>query len=383
MTIDVVRGSYFTAPPITDLPGELIDIATIHEGITGLEPTGLIESYNCMNTGLLATFPCPVNNLAAPVQAASATATTGGTLAAGTYRAKITAVNSRGETIASNEISQVTTGSASTITWNWAAVTGATGYRVYVTAVGGAVNSETFLIQVGAVTTYVWTGTPAQVPANSAPPAGNTAVVPVSKTFAGPSWQDGFRFSVYGGAVCKSFDTLDTDEITNVFLANESFALEQAVMNQRMRVNGSSWAAATDLTPAGGAVTPQQGLAILEGNASWAYAGVPTIHAPRSIGSMLGMNNQITKVGDKFFTFQGSKFASGAGYEKNNTGPSGSTPTVGEYWLYASGEVVFARGDLVTQKQMNRDTNEFFSLVERVYVGAVDCYTAAVRVKLF
>lgn len=383
MVMPDVRGHYFPAPPITDLPGELLDVATIVEGVTGLEPTGLMESYNCLNTGLVATFPCPVSTMAAPVQSASSTSTTGGTLAAGTYRAKITAINTRGETIASNEQSQVTTGATSTITWNWAAVTGATGYKVYVTAVGGGVNTETFLVQLGAVVTYVWTGTPAQVPGNAAPPTTNTAIIPVTKTFGGPSWQDGFRFAVYAGAVCKSFEPPEEARVREAFLANESFGIEQAVMVQRMRVNGSSWAAATDLTPAGGAVTPVQGLAILEGNASWSYAGVPTIHAPRSIGSVLGQNNQIIRKGEAFYTFQGSKLASGAGYEKNNTSPTGTTPTVGEYWMYASGEVVIARSELVVETQMNRDTNEIFTLVERLYVAAVDCYTAAVRVKLF
>lgn len=381
MTAQTVQPTYFETPPIVDLPGELLDVATVHEGVGFLEPTGLMESYNCMNTGLVATLPCPVNTLAAPVSSAPSTSTSGGTLAAGTYRAKITAINTRGETIASTEQSQVTTGATSTISWNWAAVSGATGYRIYRTVVGGAINTEGFLVQVGAVTTYLDTG--ALAPGALTPPTVNTAVVPVSKTFVGPSWQDGFRFAVYAGAVCKSFTPLDESRLRDAYLSNESFGVEAALMVQRFRVNGTSWAAATDLTPAGGAVTPQVGLAILEGNASWNYAGVPTIHAPRSIGSILGQNNQIVREGDAFYTFQGSKLASGAGYEKNNTSPAGATPTAGELWMYVSGEVVLARGDLIVESGTNRDTNELFSLVERLYVGAVDCYTAAVRVKLY
>lgn len=382
MTVQTVRPTYFETPPIVDLPGELLDVATVLEGVASLEPTGLMESYNCMNTGLVATFPCPIVTLAAPVQAASSTSTTGGTLAAGTYRAKITAINSRGETIASNEVSQVTTGATSTITWNWAAVSGATGYRVYRTLVNGAANSETLVTTLGAgATSFVSDGS--LTPGVITPPTVNTAVVPVTKTFTGPSWQDGFRFAVYAGAVCKSFTPADESKLRDAFLSNESFGVEAALMVQRFRVNGTSWGAATDLTPAGGAVTPQVGLAILEGNASWNYAGIPTIHAPRSIGSVLGQNNQIVRKGDAFYTFQGSKLASGAGYEKNNTGPAGTTPTAGEFWMYASGEVVLARGDLIVESGTNRDTNELFSLVERLYVGAIDCYTAAVRVKLY
>jgi hypothetical protein len=78
--------------------------------------------------------------MAAPVQSAAATATTGGTLAAGTYFYVITALNALGETVASNEVSITTTGTTSKNTLTWAAVTGATGYRVYRGAAAGAEN---------------------------------------------------------------------------------------------------------------------------------------------------------------------------------------------------------------------------------------------------
>lgn len=378
-TRGMVTSHYFDAPAITARAGELLDSATIQENVDFLEPTALFETYNCLLTDVTPVFPCPAVFMAAPVQSASATATTGGTLAAGTYRAKITAINSRGETIASNEQSQVTTGTTSTITWNWAAVTGATGYRVYVTALGGAVGSETFLIQVGAVLTYVWTGTPAQSPANPAPPTTNTAVVVVTKTFLTPTYQDGIRFGVYAGANCKGIgNTLEHEqaEISRVFLANESVGVEKAMI-------GLALQGAVDLTPAGGAVTPQQGMALLEGHASWNYAGVPTLHAPRGVGSLLSQNNQIQRDGQRFLTAQGSKFASGGGYQVANVSPTNTVPTAGELWMYVSGEVVVARGELIAQTQMNRDTNEIFALVERLYVAAYDCYKSAVRVKVY
>jgi hypothetical protein len=101
--------------------------------------------------------------LAPPVQAALATAATGGTITAGTYRYVVTAINANGETIASNEQTIVTTGATSTVTVTWGAVTGATGYRLYKTAAGGATGTELFYLAVGLVTSDIDTtpGSPA------------------------------------------------------------------------------------------------------------------------------------------------------------------------------------------------------------------------------
>jgi hypothetical protein len=77
--------------------------------------------------------------LAAPGAPTLATATTGGTVAAGTYQAKVTYVNANGETVASTSASQVTTGSTSTLTVSSPAASGtATGWYAYVTAAGGS-----------------------------------------------------------------------------------------------------------------------------------------------------------------------------------------------------------------------------------------------------
>lgn len=86
-----------------------------------------------------------------PVQAALATAASGGTITAGTYRYVVTAINANGETTASNEQTIVTTGSTSTVTVTWGAVTGATGYKLYKTAAGGATGTELLYKTVGLV----------------------------------------------------------------------------------------------------------------------------------------------------------------------------------------------------------------------------------------
>ena len=114
-------------------------------------------------------------DLTEPVQSALATATTGGTITAGTYIYAVTAINATGETLISNERTIVTTGSASTVTVAWAIVTGATGYRLYKTAAGGATGTELLYKTVGAVLTDTDTtpGTPA-----GAIPSTNSALTP-------------------------------------------------------------------------------------------------------------------------------------------------------------------------------------------------------------
>lgn len=107
------------------------------------------------------------------------TATTGGTLAAGTWKYYVTAINANGETTVSNEASQTTTGSTSTVTLTWSAIPGATGYKVYRTAVGGATGTELLLTTLGAVTTYTDTG--ALTPAGALPTS-NTATAPGTYT---------------------------------------------------------------------------------------------------------------------------------------------------------------------------------------------------------
>lgn len=106
---------------------------------------------------------------AAPGTLTPSTSTVGGTLAAATYYYKLTALNVAGETTASAEANQVTTGATSTVTLTWSAVSGATGYKLYRATSTGA---EVYLTTLGAVTTFTDTG--AITPGTAAPPTSNT-----------------------------------------------------------------------------------------------------------------------------------------------------------------------------------------------------------------
>jgi len=69
--------------------------------------------------------------LAAPTGVTATGSGTGGTLAAATYYYKVTAVNAQGETVGSSEVNATTTGTTSSVSIAWTAVTGATSYKIY------------------------------------------------------------------------------------------------------------------------------------------------------------------------------------------------------------------------------------------------------------
>jgi len=118
--------------------------------------------------------------LAAPAAAGSATA--GGALTAGTYKYYVTAINANGESNVSNEVTITTAAGNLTGALTWGAVTGATGYKVYRTAAGGATGTELLIATVGLVLLYndVAVGAPA-----GAFPTMNTATV--AGTYVAPT----------------------------------------------------------------------------------------------------------------------------------------------------------------------------------------------------
>lgn len=212
--------------------------------------------------------------------------------------------------------------------------------------------------------------------------------VPVEKEFEEALWVPGFNFSVYGGVNCRlvGYDREEAYEnLRRVFLANESKGVERALMETRFvdapSGQPNTWDAAVDLTPVSGAASPSVGLALLEDFAGQQYAGVPTIHAPRAVASLLSQD-ALEREGDRFFTKIGSKFVNGAGYSPSS-GPAGTTPAAGEYWMYATGEIVVERGEIFQQNAQQVAFNEDYALVERTYRVVVDCFAAAVRVEVF
>jgi hypothetical protein len=210
---------------------------------------------------------------------------------------------------------------------------------------------------------------------------------PNSKTFPqSPQWVDGAMFAAYGGLACRMLG-LDLDkaqrEVARVFDGGEARAVERGLMEKRFRADtGGSprWGAPTDLTPAGGAVSPAVGIALLESYAASNYVGVPTLHMPRAIASLRGQVSALEWDGNLLRTFLGSKVAAGGGYDLVNYGPDGTAAPAGEKWIYGTGEVVIARSKAEIRSAIAAEQNDGFVLAERGYIVAVDCFAAAVRV---
>lgn len=102
-----------------------------------------------------------------PSGVAFVAATTGGTLATGTYAYRISATDAFGETLASAEVTVNVTGPTGSATGTWTKSPGTTGIKVYGRTAGG----EQLLATLGAVTT--WTDTGAATPNGALPNAGS------------------------------------------------------------------------------------------------------------------------------------------------------------------------------------------------------------------
>lgn len=78
----------------------------------------------------------------------------GGALTAGAYKYYVTATNAAGESTVSNEVTVTTAAADLTAHLTWPAVSGATGYKVYRTAAGGATGTELLRATLGDVLVY-------------------------------------------------------------------------------------------------------------------------------------------------------------------------------------------------------------------------------------
>lgn len=195
-------------------------------------------------------------------------------------------------------------------------------------------------------------------------------------------WTDGALFGAYGGVICKAIG-LDQprmlSESERVFGAGESTAVERGLMKYRFAESEDHWDAATSIN-GGTSVCPAAGLAMLEAYAASIYVGVPTLHLPLAIASLLLVNNAVVRADGGLRTQLGSKVVAGAGYDFPNLSPTGTAASAGEKWIYATGEVSVIRGPLTSRQEMNYSTNEVLVLEERPYIVAVDCFSAGIEV---
>jgi hypothetical protein len=103
---------------------------------------------------------------------------------------------------------------------------------------------------------------------------------------------------------------------------------------------------AVDLTPAGGAVDPVAGLALLEQALADTLAGpVGLVHGTRqALTHLAGMPFPVRTEGNLLLTPFGTRLVGDAGYP--GTGPDGAAPDDGEAWLYATARPTIRRGPI-------------------------------------
>lgn len=208
-----------------------------------------------------------------------------------------------------------------------------------------------------------------------------------AKTFDQAStWVQGVPFVAYGGVLCNAVGLDQADqltEVTRVFSDGESVAVEAAVMDLLFSPTApSTFAVPTDITPAGGAVKPKVGIAMIEGWMARRYVGTPTIHLPTVIASLVMGADGVAAEQDVLMSKLGSKIVNGAGYDEPNVSPAGAANPAGERWIYGTGEVLVRQGDVIAQQAFNQSNNQVTTLAERPYVIAVDGPVVAVRVQV-
>lgn len=192
-----------------------------------------------------------------------------------------------------------------------------------------------------------------------------------TKTFGSPGWPDGIRFVVQGGVQCKPFGFNANDSrLAASFAVQEANGVAEALRDGTL-------GAGTDYTPTGGSVTPVQGLGILESIGRCKYAGEPVIHMGALMAAELTGVNALNRVGNRLETSLGTPVAVSCGYETQNGGKFDT-----DQWGYVTGAVVIARSEMVNEAQLDQTTNQWTALFERLYLVAVDCVAAKVKVKV-
>ena len=167
--------------------------------------------------------------LTVPTLSAPTTAATGGTLSAATYFYKLTALGKGyGDTAASAEVSVTTTGTTSTVSLAWAAITGAIGYRLYRSSSAG---TEVFLVELAGngTVSYVDTGA-AAAGATPAPSADSSPV-----TYIHTGYVDSWARTWPGGAEHSVVELRTTDRFKLIARRTNTGTTVQESTAARMR----------------------------------------------------------------------------------------------------------------------------------------------------
>jgi hypothetical protein len=358
MTVSFTEVRYPIAPTLTKRRGTLLDTVPVTPGIAFLEGTDLFESYNCLTFDAVTGAWCApgakdlsdaagwVNGFRTAVYGGVTCKSVGGDMAA--RKAEVERVFSMGES----------TGVERALMANRFKVGATTGSQRALVGNGNVTFTDTGDL----VTTPAAHGLVADTPVTFNTISGTTGITSGATYYVRNPAATTFQVATAPGGTPLALTTNGTG--TGLVATTPV----------------TTWPAPVDITPAGGAVKPTVGLALLEGYGANNYAGAPTVHLPVSVASLaLGVNGAVWS-GDTLHSQLGTPIVAGAGYDYPNLGPTGAGAPAGEKWAYVTGSVVINAGDLIVQDALDRDKNDHVTLAERGYVIAVDCFAAAVRV---
>lgn len=139
-----------------------------------------------------------------------------------------------------------------------------------------------------------------------------------------------------------------------------------------------------DISPAG-AIDPVGAIALLEERLGDVLACGGTIHVPYGILSYLQKHSLLVKDGNQYETTTGFKVVAGHGYP--GSGPANVAAAAGETWIFGTGPLVLARGDVMMvpetiAESVDRLINNVEVRAERFYAVGFSCTLLALRVKL-
>lgn len=194
-------------------------------------------------------------------------------------------------------------------------------------------------------------------------------------------------FLVYGSYGCKTLSRPmeEAEQRARWHLQlGEERAVERAIAAGGFG-SAPTFQGASDLTPAGGAVSVVDGFALLEQLLGTDYGGVGVIHAPRLLSSAVSADGLVDRQGARLETLVGTFVVFGGGYDLANVGPTGVAPADDEAWLYATSRPVIRRGPVyVTPDEdhyVQRSTNDVEIVAQRAYAVSWECVLGAVRVQ--
>ena len=193
-------------------------------------------------------------------------------------------------------------------------------------------------------------------------------------------------FAVYGEYQCNPVGRSDAEAFDRARLhlvTGSGRAIERAIQFGEPGNEPTLSSEAVDITT-GGAVSTVEAVALLEQYLGENYGGVGVLHMDRRLATHAIAEGLIFPEGDQLRTGLGTLVAAGAGYE-SQSGPDESpeSPGDGSLWVYATGAVHGWRSAIVESQEgatFDRGNNTLTVIVERTYVIAWECVTAAIQV---